>query len=164
MLKLTRIDKTKDTHFTEQKLVTLHFTDCESSLLGATFVASDYVIVGHLDALTDIVKDNDGNIDLETMLANANEKHKGTIEKNAFGFTIPVCDIIPNAKMIIAGGVEIGNRRVMGLGKTEAEARIDAIGREKGRLNFAIAKGKVDVIFDEIETKDDTKATAESAK
>lgn len=156
MLKLTRIDKTKDTNFTEKMLVTLHFTDCESGLLGATFVASDYVIVGHLDALTDMVKDENGNIDLETMLINANEKHKGTSEKNAFGFTIPVCDIIPNAKMIIAGDVEIGNRRVVGFGNTEAEARIDAIGRERGRLNFAIAKGKIEVIYNEIEPKADT--------
>lgn len=149
MLKLTRIEKAKGENFTEKHLVVLHFTDCESSLLGATFAVSDYAIVGHLDALVSLVKNDKGEVDLDASLALANDTHRETKEAKAFGFTIPISTLIKDAMFVKAGGIEIATRRIMGIGNTEAEAKEDAINREIGRINFAVAKGKMEVIYGE---------------
>ena len=149
MLKLTRIEKANGANFTEKHLVVLHFTDCESSLLGATFAVSDYAIVGHLDALVSLAKDDKGEIDLDASLALANDTHRDKKEDNAYGFTLPISDLIKGAKFVKTGGIEIAIRHIMGIGKTEADAKADAINREIGRINFAVAKGKMEVIYGE---------------
>lgn len=157
MLKVTRIVGCHDAegnlteNTTKKLLCVLHFTDCTSGLLGASFAASDYALTAHLDALEGVEKPvkEGGTIDFQEWIKRANEKYVGTQESSAYGFTLPVSEFIPNALKIAMNGVEMSTRRVLGIGVNETTAKADAIAREKGRLNFALAKGKLEVVYAE---------------
>lgn len=159
MLKLTRVvgcvksDNTLSENTTVKHLCVLHFTDCTNSILSGTFAASDYAITAHLDAYgIDAPKDANGVVnfaqwisDVETHLKSVNNG----IVNEAYGFTLPVDKFVDGAVMLKMGDVEMSTRRVMGIGANEQTAQIDAIEREKGRLNFAIAKGRCEVVYGE---------------
>lgn len=150
MLRLKEIKPATDKNFTEKHLVVLHFTDCSSTLLGASFAANDYAITASLDAIVSpITNPQTGVLDLQAMLAKANEDNRGKEEAQAFGFIVPVGDIMgdPTITHIIPTGTttEIALRRIMGIGPTEESARIDALARESARLRFAEGKGKIQI-------------------
>lgn len=148
MLRLTKIVAANGTNFTDKHLVVLHFTDCSSTLLGASFAANDYAITASLDAITPVINNpQTGALDLQAMLAKANDDNRGKEESQAFGFIVPVGDILgdPTITHIKPTGTEqeIALRRIMGIGNNEESARIDALNRESARLRFAIGKGKI---------------------
>lgn len=144
-------------------LVVCHYTDTtDDPLIAASFVGNDFALTTHLLPLLHSKKDEDGNpydvvrdprtkvVDVEATITLANKLFANEISKNLHGFVVAVSDIIPEAiaiRMNIGGTeTEIGTRRIVGVGKTEEAARIDAISREAGRLKLGIAKSIFTVV------------------
>lgn len=151
MLRLKEIKAANGDNFLKKHLCVLHFTDCSSTLLGASFAANDYAITASLDAITPaITNQQTGALDLQAMLTKANDDNRGKEESQAYGFIEPVGDILGDAAIshivVVGSNQEISLRRIMGIGNDPESARIDALKRESARLRFALQKGKIQVV------------------
>lgn len=151
MLRLKEIKAATGDNFLKKHLCVLHFTDCSSTLLGASFAANDYAITASLDAITPaITNPQTGALDLQAMLTKANDDNRGKEESQAYGFIEPVGDILgdPTISHIVVIGTnqEISLRRIMGIGNDQESARVDALKRESARLRFALQKAKIQVV------------------
>lgn len=151
MLRLKEIKAANGDNFLKEHLCVLHFTDCSSTLLGASFAANDYAITASLDAITPAIKNpQTGALDLQAMLTKANDDNRGKEESQAYGFIEPVGDILGDTSIshivVVGSNREISLRRIMGIGNDPESARIDALKRESARLRFALQKSRIQVV------------------
>lgn len=145
-------------------LVVLHLTANSDAWIGAGFMDDDFVMTVHATQTPlwseSVVKDPTGNVtDWLASLANLKQKSYGTQIATLHGFVVNVSQLFPecSALNMKVGGVDtdVSTRRIVGVGIDEKSAKEDALSRERGRLDFAIMKGRITKVLAAKEADDE---------
>lgn len=159
MLKVKGIREANRESGKPMEFVVLHLTNCQNGILAATFAVRDYVLVARLD---DLVTGNGGKLKDDTgkrlsddeIFAQAQDVIGSNIDI-AYGFDVPISEILPGVDVIRftnSATNEVAIRSIVGMSElrnvdeAKKEARQDAIMRERARLQFAISKGRIEIV------------------